>query len=496
MSDSGHVEGSERRQKIFLPDMLDDYVSQDNPVRFIDAFVDKLDLKKLGFKHSIPSKTGRPSYDPADLLKLYIYGYLNQIRSSRKLETECTRNLELVWLMRKLKPDFKTIADFRKDNVDSIKPVFKEFIYLCKSLDLFGLELVGIDGSKFRAVNAKDRNFNQKKLESHLKEIDERIELYFKDLKENDEESTEDDNSEDEQKVARLKEKIEKLEEKRGEYVKIQDEMKQTGQKEVSLTDPESRLMKSGMGNRLDVCYNVQSAVDSKNHLVVEYYVTNCSGDRDELAKVAIGAKENLGVQKIDATADSGFFDGENIKTCVENGITPYVTEQKPGGNAKNAGTPTPEFYKSEFAYDAQADTYTCPAGQKLEFIKIMDKGRDRRVRVYGTTACSKCPFFLTKCTLDKSGRKIYRGLHEKLVEEMRRRIKGDPSKVELRKELCEHPFGTMKRAFNQGYLLLKGVRKVNGEVGLTVIAYNLRRAINVLGARALINGVAQIGMQ
>ena len=176
MSDSGHVEGSERRQKIFLPDMLDDYVPEDNPVRFIDAFVDKLDLKKLGFKHSIPSKTGRPSYDPADLLKLYIYGYLNQIRSSRKLERECTRNLELVWLMKKLKPDFKTISDFRKDNVHSIKPVFKEFIFLCKSLDLFGLELVGIDGSKFKAVNAKDRNFNQKKLESHMKEIDEKIE--------------------------------------------------------------------------------------------------------------------------------------------------------------------------------------------------------------------------------------------------------------------------------------------------------------------------------
>ena len=495
MSNSGHVGGSERRQRIFLPDMLDEYVTEDNPVRFIDTFVDKLDLKKLGFKHSVSSGTGRPSYDPADLLKLYIYGYLNQIRSSRKLERECSRNLELVWLMKKLKPDFKTISDFRKDNVDSIKPVFKEFVYLCKSLNLFGLELVGIDGSKFKAVNSKDRNFNEKKLVNHLKAIDEKIERYLKELQENDD-SKNDDGEEQDEKTERLKEKIEKLEEKRSEYVKIQNEMQETGQKEVSLTDPESRLMKAGMGNRLDVCYNVESAVDSKNHLIAEYYVTNCSDDKNELAKLAMGAKENLGVQKLDVTADRGFFYSKAIKECVESGITPYVLEQKSGGNAKNTGIPAPEFYKSEFAYDPEADTYTCPAGQNLEFMWMEDKGRGRRMRVYGTSACSKCPFFLTKCTLDRNGRKIRRGLYEELVQEMRKRIKADPSKVELRKELCEHPFGSIKRAFNQGYLLLKGVRKVNGEIGLSMLAYNMRRAINILGAKALINGIAQMGMQ
>lgn len=394
--------------------------------------------------------------------------------------------------MRKLKPDFKTIADFRKDNIDSIKPVFKEFVYLCKSLDLFGLELVGIDGSKFKAVNSKDRNFNQKKLQSHLKAIDERIERYLKELKENDDENKNDD-EDDDQNAEKIKEKIEKLEEKRSEYVKMQNEMKATGQKEISLTDPESRLMKAGVGSRLDVCYNVESAVDSRNHLIAEYYVTNCSDDKNELAKVAMGAKENLGVQKLDVTADRGFFYSKAIKECVESGITPYVLEQKSGGNAKNTGIPAPEFYKSEFAYDAELDAYTCPAGQKLEFMYEMDKGRGRRMRAYGTIACSNCPFFLTKCTLDRTGRKIYRGLHEELVEEMRLRIKDDPSKVELRKELCEHPFGTMKRAFNQGYLLLKGLRKVNGEIGLTMLAYNMRRAINVLGARTLINSVAII---
>src|SRR5487761_441242 len=433
MSDSGHVEGSERRQKIFLPDMLDEYVGEDNPVRFIDAFVDKLDLKKLGFKHSVSSGTGRPSYDPADLLKLFIYGYLNQIRSSRKLDRECHRNLELVWLMKKLTPDFKTIADFRKSNVDCIKLVFKEFVYLCKNLDLFGLELVGIDGSNFKAVNAKDRNFNEKKLLSHLKAINEKIGRYLKELEENDN-NNEDVSDDDDKNVERLKEKISRLGEKRGEYIRIQNGMKVTGQKEVSLTDPESRLMRGGNGKRLDVCYNVESAVDSKNHLVAEYYVSNVSGDRNELAKVAIGAKENLGVEKLDATADKGFFSAEQIKDCVESGITPYVAEQKSIGSSKRAGVPTPQFYKSEFLYDVEADAYICPAKQKLSFMYEMDKGRGRRMRVYGTSACSRCPFFLTKCTADTTGRKIYRGLHEELVEEMRRRIKDDPSKVELRK--------------------------------------------------------------
>jgi transposase len=486
MSSGHHVEGDDRRQRILLPGMLDEYVGEDNPVRFIDAFVDTLDVKKLGFKHSLPSETGRPSYDPADLLKLFIYGYLNQIRSSRKLERECHRNLELVWLMKKLTPDFKTISDFRKNNVDCIKPVFKEFVYLCKSLDLFGLELVGIDGSTFKAVNSKDRSyFNEKKLLNHLKTINERIERYLKELEENDNKNDDDDGDE-RVVVERLKEKINKLEEKKNEYIRIQNQMKETGQKEVSLTDKESRLMRGGNGKRLDVCYNVESAVDSKNHLVAEYYVTNHPNDKNELANVAIGAKENLGVEKLDATADSGFFDSEQIKDCVDNGITPYVTEQRSIGSAWRAGVPTPEFYKSEFAYDKEGDAYTCPEGEKLEFMYVMDKGRGRRMRVYGTQACSKCPFFLTGCTADNAGRKIYRGLHEAVVEEMRKRIKDDPSKVELRKELCEHPFGTMKRAFNQGYLLLKGLRKVGGEVGLTMLAYNMRRAINVLGAKAL----------
>ena len=393
--------------------------------------------------------------------------------------------------MKKLTPDFKTISDFRKNNVDSIKPVFKEFVFLCKSLDLFGLELVGIDGSKFKAVNSKDKSyFNERKLENSLKLTNEKIERYLKELEENDKNDVDDDNDK-EQETRELKEKIDKLEEKRNEYIRIQNEMKESGKKEMTLNDPESRLMKAGRG--LDVCYNVESAVDSKYHMVCEYYITNHPSDKNELANVAIGAMKTLGVGKLDATADSGFFDAEHIRECIQNGITPYVTEQKSIGSAKRRGIPTPEFYKSEFFYDKEADAYTCPAGENLWSMYVMDKGKGKRMRVYGTTACSNCPFFLTKCTADRTGRKIYRGLHEELIEEMRQRIKDDPSKTKFRKELCEHPFGTMKRAFNQGYLLLKGLRKVGGEVGFTMLAYNMRRAINVLGTKALIGSARTV---
>lgn len=273
---SEHVGGTHRKQTILFPDTLDRYVDEENPVRFIDAFVDSLNLEGLGFKHSIPSDTGRPSYDPSDLLKLYVYGYLNQIRSSRKLERECHRNVEVMWLMKKLTPDFKTIADFRKGNVDCIKPVFKEFVYLCRSLDLYGAQLVAIDGSKFKAVNSKSNNFNEKTLALRLKRTEEKIAEYLRLMDENDKVDSCKDESD---KAEGLKEKISKLEEKRLMYEQAQNQMKTTGQKEVSLTDSESRLMRVD-SQKLDVCYNVRSAVDAKKHLVVDYDVTNSSTDR------------------------------------------------------------------------------------------------------------------------------------------------------------------------------------------------------------------------
>jgi transposase len=313
---SEHVDGVHRKQTILFPDTLDEYVDEENPVRFIDAFIDSLDLQKLGFKHSIPCETGRPSYDPSDLLKLYVYGYLNQVRSSRKLERECHRNLEVLWLMKKLSPDFKTIADFRKDNVDCIKPVFKEFVYLCKSLDLYGAQLVAIDGSKFKAVNSKSNNFNEKTVALRLKRTEEKIAEYLRLMDENDKADSGKDES---LKVDGLTERIGKLEEKKQLYEQVQDQMKKTGQKEVSLVDPDSRLMRVD-SQRLDVCYNVQTSVDAKKHLIVDYDVINNSTDHHQLVNGAKAANQALGVDKLDVVSDKGFY----VEKGRHNGVHAY----------------------------------------------------------------------------------------------------------------------------------------------------------------------------
>ena len=439
-------------------------------------------MEKLGFKHSILAETGRPSYDPSDLLKLYIYGYLNQVRSSRKLEKECHRNVEVMWLMKKLAPDHKTIADFRKDNVDCIKGVFKEFVYLCRSLDLYGAQLVAIDGSKFKAVNSKSNNINEKTVAQRLKQTDEKIAQYLKELDSND---ANDSEEEERSSAEELKEKISRLEEKKQQYENIQEQMKTTGQKEVSLTDPDSRLMMID-SQKLDVCYNVESAVDSKNHLVVDYYITNDANDRYQLAEMAQKAKTILEVEKLDVTADKGFCTGSELKKCEENGITAYVAIPEETMPNKKLGVPEPEFYSQRFTYDPLRDVYVCPANQVMGFWKGRWKNRGR---LYRTAACDGCPL-RSRCTRNKLGRIIFRSETQDVIDRLRARLKTEEGshKLNRRKEVVEHLFGTMKRAFNQAYLLLKGLRKVNGEVGFTMLAYNMRRAINILGVGTLIS--------
>lgn len=488
-----YVAGETRDQSILFPDTLDEYITEENPVRFVDAFVDSLDLEKLGFKHAkLDGGAGRPPYDPSDLLKLYVYGYLNQIRSSRKLEKACVSNLEVMWLMKKLTPDFKTIADFRKENVDCIKPVFKEFVFLCRSLDLFGAELVGIDGSKFKAVNSRSRNLDGKALAERLRRVEEKIAQYLKEVEQND--KADQQGKGDTSKVEGLAQKISVLEEKKQEYIRAQNLMSETGQKEVSLTDPDSRLMKNNQ--KLEVCYNTITAIDSKNKLAVDYDVTNNAVDQGQLGPVAQSAKEVLDVEHIDVTADMGFFNADSIKECLDNAVTPYVPEPSWNGRGrvKKAGVPAPEFYEDRFIYGRTTNSYTCPAGQTLTFQFWNNNWHGKRYAIYQTEACFSCPYFMTKCTKNKLGRAIRRWEHEELLEEMRaRRMTADGLvKVRTRKELCEHPFGTMKRAFNQGYLLLKGLRKVGGEMGFTMLAYNMRRAINILGVRALMASVGQ----
>lgn len=472
-----HIKGMDRKQVLLFPEVIDDYITDENPVKFMDAFVDSLELIELGFKHAELRPTGRPPYDPADLLKLYIYGYLNRVRSSRFLERECEKNVEVMWLLKKLTPDFKTIADFRKDNRDAIKKVFKEFIYLCKKLDLFGGELVAIDGSKFKAVNSKKRNFNEAKLKKRLKDIDEKIESYLKEIDEND-------NNEayvsppDKEK---LKGKIELLKVRKEEYQERLKKLKESGETQVSLTDPDSRAMLNNQ--KIEVCYNVQMSVDEKNKLILDYEVTNEVVDSNQLCEMSKRAKDILDVKELKVTADAGYYNPEDIKECLDNGITPYVPERNVDGK-KNVD---PSFSKRKFTYDKEKDVYVCPAGNELKFWATYDA---RSEKLYKTEKCSSCEF-RPRCTSHKRGRIVTRRKYEDILQENRKRIKDNMDMVNKRKELVEHPFGTIKRSFNQGYMLLKRLYKVGTEISLTVLAYDIKRVINIVGVEKLMTEIA-----
>lgn len=468
-----HIRGMDRKQVLLFPEVIDDYITEENPVRFIDAFVDSLDTKKLGFKHAELSSTGRPPYNPSELLKLYIYGYLNRIRSSRLLEKECRRNVEVMWLLKKLTPDFKTIADFRKDNRDAIKNVFKEFVFLSKKLDLFGGELVAIDGSKFRAVNSKKRNFNDAKLKKKLKDIEEKIEKYLKEIEENDNSEAHDKHPDKKE----LKEKIELLRERKEEYQELLKNLKESGKTQISLTDPDSRAMFNDQ--KIEVCYNVQIAVDGKNKLILDYEATNAVVDSDQLSKMSKRAKNILEVESLKVITDAGYYNPEEIKECLDNGIIPYVPEQHISGRKKL----DPSFYKREFIYDRVKDVYICPAGNEL---RLWATYNARMEKLYRTEKCSSCELG-PKCTSHKRGRIVTRRKYEEILEENRKRVKDNMDIVNKRKELVEHPFGTMKRAFNQGYLLLKGLSKVGTEISLTVLAYDITRVINIVGLKKLL---------
>jgi len=480
---SEHVNGTHRDQTVLFPDTIDKYVEKENPVRFIDAFVESLNFEKLGFKHSFPAETGRPSYNPSDLLKLYVYGYLNQVRSSRKLEKECHRNVEVMWLLKKLAPDFKTIADFRKDNVDCIKGVFKEFVYLCRRLDLYGAQLVAIDGTKFKAVNSRSNNLNEKTVGLRLKQTEEKIAEYLKEMDQND---TADSAEDESVNVDELKEKICKLEEEKQRYEQIQDQMKATGQKEISLVDPDSRLMRVD-SQRLEVGYNIQTSVDAKQHLIVDYDVINISTDHHQLVKDALSAKETFGVDALEVVSDKGFYVEKDVFDCEANGIRVFMPIPAAFNPYKSVGVPEAGFYSDRFVYNAAKDVFVCPVGNEMPFWKRSNRGKGFDGRLYRSMYCASCSVRV-KCTRNKRGRYMFRGEYDGAVDRLRDRLATSEGKEKcrLRRMLVEHPFGTIKRAFNQGYLLLKGFRKVKGEVGFTMLAYNMRRVINILGVGTL----------
>jgi transposase len=473
-----YIEGHARDQMLLLPAAVDDYVAADNPVRFIEAFVNELDLKEAGFLRSEPRATGRPGYDPGDLLKLYLYGYLNRVRSSRRLEAEALRNLEVMWLLRGMRPDFKTIADFRRDNRGAFKAVFRSFVLLCRRLDLFGRELLAVDGTRLKAVNSRRRNFTRNKLAEWIKHADARIDEYLSHLDRVDQAESDAGSA---ARAATLEAKIAKMRERRQGHAALLAELEASGESQISLTDPDARGM--AMHPKVGVGYNAQVAVDAKHKLIVEQHVTNAGSDLGLLAQTAGAAKELLGVKQIDAVADMGYYKGEDIAACEEIGVTPYVARPQRGAAIFEG-----RFGKDKFAYDAAGDFYVCPAGQRLDPARRAEKNGQRFTRYGNRRACRDCPL-KSQCT-NSGMRRIERWEGEAVLDRMAQRLATRPGILDLRRETVEHPFGSIKQWMNQGAFLMKGLDKVRGEFSLTAFAYNLRRAITILGVPALMKAV------
>jgi transposase len=474
----GYIRGSERGQHILFPSTLDEYVDEGNPVRVIAAFVGALDFAGLGFVRGEAAETGRPGYDPRLLLGLFIWGHLNKVRSSRKLERECGRNLEAMWLMENLRPDFKTIADFRKDNGEPIKQTVVKFRLWCLGEGLYGREMVAVDGSKFKAVNNSERNFTKKKLAQMIERESVGVAEYLKAIEAADQEDAA-AAPEPQLSGEQLREKLSKLKEQLTKHEQLEQTLKDIGESQISLTDSDARLMKTSKGS--EVCYNVQTVVDSKHKLIAAYEVTNQGNDLGQLAQMAQQAKEALGVEILTVLADGGYFDGDTIKECEEAGITAYLPLPQSGA-ANQRGL----FPSQKFTYDEARDLYVCPQGEELTF-RSQEKGSNKKLyRLYRTDACGACPL-RAQCTTARRGRKLRRWIHEDVLERLRERIRGQPELLKERKKLAEHPFGTIKRTMDQGYFLMKGTKKVTTETSLTVLAYNLKRVINIMGVEKMI---------
>ncbi len=471
-----YIAGSDRSEVLLLPEALEDYLGAENPVRFIDAFVGQLDLAKAGFTKAQLNETGRPPYDPGDLLRLYLYGYLNRVRSSRGLEREAARNLEVIWLLRKLRPDFKTIADFRKENAAGIKAVGREFTLLCRKLELFGGELVAIDSTKIKAQNAKGRNYSAARLQAQLQEAEKKMQSYLAELDQSDEKEGARQNGPEGLSVAELKEKIAHLEKRKAELKALAQTVGEKGQ--VSLTDPDSRAMSMGRGSTIG--YNVQAAVDAKHSLIIATEVTQTTSDLNALGTMALKAQEALGGEKLSVVADKGYYNGKDILLCDMIGVSAYVA--KP---LTSANTALGLYGKERFRYDPERNSYFCPAGQELTYRFTSDEG-GRATAYYRTTACGSCPL-KSQCTRNRGNRSITRLAFEEVQERMAERVAQNPRLMRRRKAIIEHCFGTIKRSFGYDYFLCRGKQNVTTEINLTVLAYNLKRACNLLGVTNLI---------
>jgi transposase len=473
------IEGEDRSQITLFPECLEDYIAEDNPVRAVDVFVEELDLRNLGFDGVTPAQTGRPGYHPATLLKLYIYGYLNRIQSSRRLEREAQRNVELIWLIGRLAPDFKTIADFRAENGAAIRRVCREFIVLCRRLNLFAEAIVAIDGSKFKAVNHRDKNFTERKLASRMTHIEESIGRYLAELDRADREPS----LVSEARVSRLREKIATLKQHIQHLKAVGVQLKASPDGQISLSDPDARSMaSSGRGTGI-VGYNVQTAVDTRHHLIVAHEITNVGHDRTQLSHMAQQARQATGQEHLTALADRGYFSGTEVLACEQQGITALVPKPLTS-NSKAAG----RFDKRDFTYIAERDEYRCPAGQTAIW-RFASIETGLTLHKYWSSACPHCAM-RSQCTIARF-RHIARWEHEVVLERMQARLESSPEAATLRRQTAEHPFGTLKAWMGATHFLTRTLPRVSTEMSLHVLAYNLKRVMRILGVQTLIEAMA-----
>jgi transposase len=474
---SRFIDEANRSQAALLPETIDEYVSEESPVRVIDAFVGALDIASLGFEVA-PKTTGRPGYHPATMLKIYLYGYLNRIQSSRRLEHEARRNLELMWLVGRLAPDFKTIADFRAENAVAIKNVCREFIVLCRRWNLFTEAAVAIDGSKFKAVNHRDRNFTSGKMETRMALIEQNIAEYIEQLDRMDRCET----MSTPKHTARLKERIATLKHEMSRLEGLKTRMEATPDGQVSLTDPDSRSMASqGKGTGI-VGYNVQTAVETQHHLIVAHEVTNVGSDRHQLKRMSEAAREALEATELRALADRGYYSGEEIKACHDAGIVPIVPKPLTS-NSKAEG----RYDKRDFMYDKEKDAFRCPAGE-YAVRRFTSIERGMAINKYWSSACPRCSL-RTKCTTS-TYRRIGRWEHEQVLDDMQQRLDASPDAMQVRRSTAEHPYGTIKAWMGATHFLCRGLTRVSAEMSLHVLAYNMKRVMKMMGPGPLIEAL------
>lgn len=478
-----HRIGTDRNQLLLLPPSLDEYIDENNPVKVINVFVDSLDLKETGFKNSIPLEKGCPPYNPGDLLKLYLYGYLNRIRSSRKLEKECTRNIEVIWLLNQLRPRYRTIAYFREHNSKAIKSVFRQFVVMMKKWDLIAGDLLAVDGSKFRAVNSKKNNYNQQKIQRHLNYIDQKIDEYLKKLDEND-------NKEQGERKLKVNECLQQLQVRKQKYHDLERQLMETGQDQISTTDHDARQLII-RGDIAEVAYNAQATTDSKYNLVIDTEVIN-TNDRKILSTMGLRAKEILNKENFDLLADKGYHNGEELQKCDSLNIDTYVAPQE---NVSGNKIPTSEYQGDKFKYNPEDDCYNCPEGQTLssngKWYKKFYRNHITLVKQYKTKACRECPK-RSLCTSSpvQRGRLIERSQYQDVVDANNLRVRNEKEKYRRRQTMTEHPFGVVKRQWGYDHLMMKGLQKTDSEISLIFLCYNLKRVINIMGINGILKAI------